>query len=483
MRARALKRRRRSAVKTAVEPRTPTPRALALDALRGLFLLLMTFGFTLAEGVYPDWMYHRQEPPPTHAFVEIAGLTWRDLTYPAFLFTLAAAIPITFGRRIARGAGLREIAVASLRRWFMLFWFALIVAHSSGYWIGEYSALSQTLSLCGFGLLWLIFARRPVWLGPALFRALRGLGWAASAAFLALTPLLYGKQFDPARHDEILAELAFCSLIAIWVWYASRRDPALRLAVLAAAVALTLGAQAEGWVAAFWWGSPVPDFFQFSFLELLCVLVPGILAGEGLVAWMDAPQAGARAWSGARVAALAALCLCAAPVLVVGLYQRAVLATALAIFALCAVLLALVRQPGSAGERLLHDLVRQAALWLVLGMLLEPFEGGIKKVPGTLSYYFAASGNTALLLGAGVAVIDVLGKQRYARWLVAVGQNPLVTYVLFSLFLDQVIDLIPGMSGFLRGSPAELLLRSALCVALVAGIAGALTRRGLVWRA
>lgn len=432
---RRLKRSLRRAVKSRVDARAPTKlrRVDALDALRGLFLLSMTLGFSIAEGMYPAWMYHRQEPPPTHAFVEIAGLTWRDLAYPVFLFTMAAAIPISFGLRVARGAGLGELARASARRWFLLFCFALIVAHSSGYWIGEYSRLSQALSLVGFGLLCLIFTRRPERLDPRVFRALRVLGWIGALAFLAFTPALYGKTFAFERRDEILAELAFCSFVSIWLWYATRSDPALRAGVLALVVALALGATADGWVADLWWSSPVPALVEFSNLELLCVLIPGLFAGDLLFAWMHGEASpDASGWSAPRTAALALCCALASPVLVIGLYARETLATALAIFALASAVLALVRAPQSQDERLLRDLCRLGALLLAAGMLLEPFQGGIKKVPGTLSYWFALAGNSAWLLAALVACVERLGLRRPLSWLVAVGQNPLVAYVQVS---------------------------------------------------
>jgi predicted acyltransferase len=471
-----------------VDASAPTPlrRVDALDALRGLFLLSMTLGFSIAEGVYPAWMYHRQEPPPTHAFAEIAGLTWRDLAYPAFLFTMAAAIPISFGLRVARGAGLAALARASLRRWFLLFCFALIVAHSSGYWIGEYSRLSRTLSLVGFGLLCLIFTRRPERMDPRVLRALRALGWLGALAFLAFTPALYGQQFALERRDEILAELAFGSFVSIWIWYGTRREPLLRVALLGLVVALTLGATAEGWVAQLWWSSPVPAVFEFSHLELLCVLIPGLFAGDRLFRWMHLTPgegASAPAWGAHRVAALALCCALASPILVVGLYQRRTLATALAIFALCAVVLAFVREPAHEDERLLRDLCRWGALLLAAGMLLEPFQGGIKKVPATLSYYFALAGNSAWLLAALVALTGRLGLRQRLAWLVEVGQNPLIAYVLLTLFLEPALDFIPGMGDFLRGSPAELLVRSLLSLALVAGIVRELTRRRLYWRA
>ena len=62
----------------------PARRATAIDALRGLFLLSMTLGFTIRPEIFPTWMYHRQFPPPGHGF----RLTW--LTYLA----LALAQPL-----------------------------------------------------------------------------------------------------------------------------------------------------------------------------------------------------------------------------------------------------------------------------------------------------------------------------------------------------------------------------------------------------
>src|SRR5688500_16702022 len=55
------------------EPR----RAHSLDALRGLFLILMTLGFTIHGSYFPDWMYHRQFPPPGN-LVDVPGIAWRD---------------------------------------------------------------------------------------------------------------------------------------------------------------------------------------------------------------------------------------------------------------------------------------------------------------------------------------------------------------------------------------------------------------------
>jgi hypothetical protein len=68
----------------------------------------------------------------------------KSVSHPPILSTMAAALPITFGLRIERGAGPGAIGRAALQRWFLLFVFAWIVAHASGYWILEYSWLSRS---------------------------------------------------------------------------------------------------------------------------------------------------------------------------------------------------------------------------------------------------------------------------------------------------------------------------------------------------
>ena len=60
-------------------------RVLALDALRGLSILLMLFASSIPFGVLPSWMYHAQEPPPANIFnPKLPGITWVDLVFPFF---------------------------------------------------------------------------------------------------------------------------------------------------------------------------------------------------------------------------------------------------------------------------------------------------------------------------------------------------------------------------------------------------------------
>src|SRR5438270_12310689 len=85
-------------------------RATAVDALRGLAILGMVLVAVEPLHVLPAWMYHAQEPPPDHQMdLTRAGLTWPDLVFPLFIFTLGVAIPLAWTRRLERGSGYGEI--------------------------------------------------------------------------------------------------------------------------------------------------------------------------------------------------------------------------------------------------------------------------------------------------------------------------------------------------------------------------------------
>lgn len=90
------------------------PRILAIDAFRGITILVMIFVNTLA-GVrgMPAWM--------AHAAADADAMTFPDVVFPAFLFIVGMAIPFAMARRdsalrrwghvLARAAGLLVLGV------------------------------------------------------------------------------------------------------------------------------------------------------------------------------------------------------------------------------------------------------------------------------------------------------------------------------------------------------------------------------------
>lgn len=457
-------------------------RASSLDALRGLFLILMTLGFTIHGSHFPDWMYHRQFPPPGN-LADVVGISWRDLAYAAFLFTMAAALPITLSRRIASGETEISTMLAVLRRFLLLFLFALLIGHTNTYFIG-YTQEARGLAILGFVLMFATFVRRrPEW-NVTWFRIINRTAWLAAIAFLALSPLVYDSAFSPARRDDIIAGLAFAALSGSVVWYFTRENLSARLAVLALTIALYLASRSPGWVQDWWWSSPAPWLMRPSSLSLLTVVIPGTIAGDLLLGWMRAPrdEQATGGWNRLRLAALALLCFAMTPLVVAGLYNRLVLGTTQAVAAACLAGVFLTLRPGTAGERLVRQLYLWAGVWLLAGLFLDPAEGGIRKVPETLSYFFTVTGLTMMLLVAFVITVDLFRKSAWARPLIDVGHNPMIAYVMYTVFLNSLLELIPAVRPVLRGSPGEALLRSLIVTALVVAIVQAFTRRRIYWR-
>jgi len=170
------------------------------------------------------------------------------------------------------------------------------------------------------------------------------------------------------------------------------------------------------------------------------------------------------------------------PIVVVGLYNRYVGLTTMVCGALIVGGLFLVWDPKSPVERLLKSLYTWAAFWLMIGLFLEPFENGIHKVPDTLSYFFTITGTTSMLLVSLTTIIDALRKPKAMSLLVDIGHNPLLLYVTFTVFLNPLIELVPGGGDVLRENFGAAMLRSVVELALVVVFVRAMSRRRIYWR-
>src|SRR5207248_2927227 len=141
--------------------------------------------------------------------------------------------------------------------------------------------------------------------------------------------------------------------------------------------------------------------------------------------WMRAGTSSAvsGAWSRERMTWLAVLAAILTPIVVVGMYTRYVQFTTQVVGGLLIAGLFLVRNPSTPTEKLLRWLFLWGAAWLMIGLFLEPSEGGIKKAPETLTYFFTVTGLTTLLLVSLSAITDGLKRPQWESTLVDVGHN------------------------------------------------------------
>ncbi len=460
-------------------------RTVSIDLLRGIFILLMTVGFAIPGGVLPNWMYHRQYPGGDE-YAAIVGMTWRDVTLGGFLFTLAAAIPLTMSVRLERGATVRDILIVALRRGFMLFAFALIIGHSAAHFTGDYTSKGLLTAIIGYLLCVVVFTRCPPNWSLRIWQRLQMAGWAGVVVLIGLWPRLFGASFDPARRDDIIALLAFAAVAGILIWLFTRTRVEARLAVLSVIVALRLSSRWPGWVENLWSLSPVPWLFHWSFIDTLLVIIPGTIIGDLIVVWSreDHEQRIGTAviWTRRRLWGILAVLLVVEPLLVYGLYKRWVEATSVVLVMVGLAAFYLVSRPSTPNEALVSKLVHWGFFWSLIGLLLEPFEGGVTKVPGTLSYYFIVTGIGICLLAGAIILLDVL---RVGRDIVApitdVGQNPMAAYMLMPMLILPLLQLVPNFTPNASTIPGTA-VRIALWLIITAGIIGFLTRRRLLWR-
>jgi len=471
-------------------------RALALDALRGLAILAMLLSGQMPfnEHALPSWMYHAQEPPPTFQFqANLPGISWVDLVFPFFLFAMGAAFPLALSRRMEKKTPIWKLFLLVAERGFLLGFFALFVQLIRPYTVSHHpTTATWFLALGGFLILFPILTRLPEKWPAALKLSLRIVGWLAAVAFCWFATYPDGSGFKLTRSDIIIIVLTNMVVFGSLVWMFTRENLLLRLGVLGFVFAIRLSnlpVPTEGWVHDLWMTSPLPWIYQLYYLQYLCIVIPGTIAGDLILQWtraMTVPEntSAAPRWPLVKYIFILLTMIALLLVTLVGLKARWLLATTLLDCALCFVGWLLVQNPLDATERLFQKLFNWGIYWLVLGLIFEPWEGGIKKDHPTLSYYFVTSGLALCVFITFSIVIDVLRQPSAVRLLIENGQNPMIAYAGINNFITPVLALI-GADQLLTQfatTPWRSFWKGAIITLLMALTVSFLTRRKIFWR-
>ena len=473
------------------QPAPKRERALGLDAVRGICLVGMNVAFAIPFAVLPAWMYHMQNPPPSGAYASIPGLTWQDIIFPGFVFAMAAAIPIRGVQLLAAGQPGTRIAWDAIKRAVLLYVFALIIGHVNPYYTEYYSRGGNTLAIAGFLTCFALFVRRRDDWSPRAFAWVRRAGWVATAAILFASPLLWGGTFSLLRRDHIISAIAVTYVVSTFIWLLTQASFRARLVVAAVVALLKLMAPLGGVFGMLLGRSHAPAFYEPWYFELLLVAIPGLIAGDLLREWMNRPRVAAvedaphgEPLFRARLAVATLLGFAIPVVLLVGLYQRWLPATTFVTIAMVAAGAFILHPLRTTPQRGLTQIGAWAAVFLVIGVLLEPLEGGIKKDPQTLSFLFLCGGMWLAVLLSMTILLDLIqgAARTLSRPIVLAGQNAMLAYVLYMLFFSHVAYLT-GIGDALTETPGAAALRGMLATALVLATLWAATRQRILWRA
>lgn len=131
-----------------------------------------------------------------------------------------------------------------------------------------------------------------------------------------------------------------------------------------------------------------------------------------------------------------------------------------------------------------RNLFVAGAYLLMLGLFFEAFEGGIRKDHSTYSYYFVTSGLAFMVLIFFSIACDFFEWNKYSRFLVMSGQNPMIAYVSSSMLIMPLLN-ITGVASYLSvfdSNPWLGFLKGVIITALVALVAMFFTRIKWYWR-
>ena len=465
----------------------PSKRAYALDALRGFAILAMVLSGTIAYKILPAWMYHAQVPPPEHVFnPKLPGLTWVDLVFPIFLFSMGAAIPLALSRRLAKGLPKIGIILSIFKRGFLLGAFAIILQHLRPQVINPNPSTQKwQIALLGFFLLFFMFVRPPASWKPWIRNAITLSAWIAAIFLLSRIQYPDNSGFSVSRSDIILIVLANMAVFGSLIWLFTRQNTFLRVGLLGLLFALHLSSTADGWVAQVWSYSPAPWIFKFAYLKYLFIVIPGTVAGDLILEWMQTREYDQKeSWKTWRFDTIVLLMLALNLILLVGLQSRLVVETTLANAILCLISWFLFKHPTSATEILLNKLYSWGILWLAIGLFFEPYEGGIKKDPSTMSYYFVTTGMSIFILIAFTIVLDIFNKKSWLSLLIDNGQNPMIGYVGFANLLWPILNLTGWEASITRytQTPVMGFIKGVGYTLVIALVVSLFTRLKLFWR-
>lgn len=447
-----------------------TVRALSLDALRGIAILMMIMsGMEPFGGVLPPWMYHGQCPPPTHAFnPNCPGITWVDLVFPFFIFSMGAAIPFALSGKRRRGSSDFQLVISTVKRFCLLAFFAIAVNYVRPWAFKVDYPINWWFALIGFLLFFMAFGQFKNVIEDKINNLINIVGLILIAVIMYVFNVLGIIKFSLNSFDIIIMILACIALFGqiIWlmpgVWYKKY------LVISAMMVCIFLSAKLEnGYTAVLWSNVNIPPFITWEYIKYLIILIPGMIAGELMRKYkVNSTSEQIHKKSLVAIALLSVVLVISC---LITLYMRYVELGLILSVLLVSIILFLTKKV-SVEIPLLWNLLLWGGILVISGFILEPIQGGIKKDPATISYLIMTPGLAFVTLSALYIMIDLLQKKRGLGLIIGAGQNPMLAYLtgsnlVFALFM------ITGLNELFFQESYPMLggVTKALVITLLAG--------------
>ena len=455
----------------------PTKRIITIDILRGITIFAMILCANI--GYYSDlpaWMFHGQTPPPTYAFnPEVAGITWVDLVFPFFLFTMGAAFPLAMRKRLENGVSRWSVTGSLFRRWITLTIFAIVLGNA--YMIGGSArpdVVKGIFQVILWGVMFMALVRTK---DEKKTKLLNNAGMFLLIVMAVLGVDYLGMSLSRWYSDIIIMILANVAIFGGLIWMFTKDNLRLRWLILLFIIALkalsSYAPQTLAWVPSL---GCIGWFFSWGFLQYLVIALAGSIVGDKL---LEHSRSGQQTEIDSHHLAAAGIALAAMVVQLWGLFTRHVLADFGISIALAIAFFLLTYKR----RNIMTWMGYFGFAFMLVGIIFDPIDGGITKDHCNLSYMLTTTGMTALT-GAFVLALE-LKWQIKGRGLSGCGQNPMLAYAVTNFVTGPILAMI-GVGAWLDtislGSPFWGVIRGLVYTLLMVAITCFFTNKKLFWR-
>lgn len=441
-------------------------RIQSIDALRGITIIGMIFCAAIGYGSgLPAWMFHCQVPPPDYTFhPEVRGISWVDLVFPFFIFSMGAAFPFALKKKTEAG---RTVIPGILRRWITLVLFALAIGNAEA----SHGSGAPDWMILVFNL--------AVWGGFFAVLVRTGKKWINLAGVLILAALFIAERFVMKANlsldtsDIIIMILSTVALTGSLVWLLTKDNIKLRWLIWGVILALKA---VDSYTDLLKWANlphPVDYIISPDWIQYLLIAIPASVVGDLLLK-------GNRPACNDREHKIAPWMIAVATLLLqlVTLYIRKVSVDIPMTILLMAAYLGLTNKGHGTGNEVAYI----GYALLLLGIFFDPLDGGIAKDNCNITYLLVSGGMAAI---AASLFIDAEACGRSFGFLGKCGQNPMIAYTIVWFVIEPLLYAV-GIMGFVDGladgSVVWGLLRGVFLTALMCLSTNLFTKHNLFWR-
>lgn len=469
-------------------------REISIDVLRGLAIVGMVLSGTISRNAdLPAWLFHAQIAPPDFIFnPALPGITWVDLVFPFFLFAMGMAFPFSLTRYLQQGVSKKNILGKIAIRAFKLFLFAVMLGHLSPFhYPQELGWIRYFMGIMAFVGFFLAFARFP------RFSKQEGriniAGFALLVLLLVIRVIVFDLPFSVHRNDIIILVLANMAIFGAAIWLFTQNNWHARLGIMALFFAFRLTHSIDdSWNKMLWDFTPFkwmaatfPVFYEKlfalgidlkktifynpEFLKYLMIVIPGTIAGDLVLAGNRERVATDKNPGEAVFVIFPFVLLTNIALNLWGLLSRNLdFVWIMNLSTIVFVAWALKRT--NIGKFInFSRLLYWSIFWLMLGLVFEAWEGGIKKDHATISYFFLTSGLAGFAIVIFKTLEPVFRPGKTLGFNTLTGMNPMLGYVAAAYLIMPLlwfVQLLPWMDSWHSHEPWLGLLRGILITAM-----------------